>query len=233
MTEIALVGNEFAGDVSATGTIQSVLRVAAPQLANALEANPAIPQSDTIEWIAFDPTVEGLNRARGSLAIETDTNPPVVWLKVSPGGGNPMGWTALTSGGSGSASQLVYSEPYDATGSKNAGSAVTVATGNLSAALADGSGAQVCVGLLTQNWSTGDATVCGAGPLTLTTAQWDLVTGQSGGLTPGATYYVADVDAGNITSTAPSAPGDYVTVVGYAMNATTMIVQPAAPLGPL
>ena len=78
-------------------------RVAAPQLANALESSESIPQSNTVEWIAFDPSSVGLNRARGSLAIETDTNPPVVWLKISPGGGNPLSWSALSTGGGGGA----------------------------------------------------------------------------------------------------------------------------------
>src|SRR3972149_7086442 len=35
-----------------------------------------------------------------------------------------------------------------------------------------------------------------AGPLTLTTAQWDAVTGAVGGLTPGARYFVAPGPAG-------------------------------------
>lgn len=64
-----------------------------------------------------------------------------------------------------------------------------------------------------------------AGPLTLTTAQWDAVTGGSGGLTPGAPYYLSAATAGRITATAPSAGGQFVTQVGIAMSARTMLVQ--------
>lgn len=64
-----------------------------------------------------------------------------------------------------------------------------------------------------------------AGPLTLTTAQWDAVTGGSGGLTPGSTYYLSAATAGRITATAPSSGGQFVTQVGIAMSARTMLVQ--------
>lgn len=37
-----------------------------------------------------------------------------------------------------------------------------------------------------------------------TTGQWDAVTGQSGGLTPGAEYYLSNITAGAITTSAPT-----------------------------
>lgn len=42
-----------------------------------------------------------------------------------------------------------------------------------------------------------------SGPLTLLQNDWDSMTGQVGGLTPGATYYTSSATAGHLTSTAP------------------------------
>ncbi len=64
-----------------------------------------------------------------------------------------------------------------------------------------------------------------AGPLTLTTEQWDRVTGQSGGLTIGAPYFLSAATAGMLTTTAPSAGGQFQTPVGFALSPTTMMVQ--------
>lgn len=64
-----------------------------------------------------------------------------------------------------------------------------------------------------------------AGPLTLTTAQWDRVTGESGGLTPGELYYLSNT-AGMLSQT----PGDNIVQVGRAVSATTMLIQIQYPL---
>ncbi len=58
------------------------------------------------------------------------------------------------------------------------------------------------------------------GLLTATTTQWDAVTGQTGGLTSGAIYYVDPVTAGKLTSTAPSTVGQVVAPVGIALSTT-------------
>lgn len=64
-----------------------------------------------------------------------------------------------------------------------------------------------------------------AGPLTLTTAQWDARTGQTGGLTPHAIYYLSAASpGGKLTTTAPGNP-NYITPVGFALSETTMMVQ--------
>jgi hypothetical protein len=69
-----------------------------------------------------------------------------------------------------------------------------------------------------------------AGPLTLTTEQWDArVTGQSGGLTPNAIYYLSAAANGKLTKTPPSSP-DFVTPVGFALSATTMMIQIQTPV---
>lgn len=57
-----------------------------------------------------------------------------------------------------------------------------------------------------------------------TTVQWDAVTGQTGGLTFGAAYYVDPVTVGKLTSTAPTTPGQIVAPVGVALSLTDMEV---------
>lgn len=69
----------------------------------------------------------------------------------------------------------------------------------------------------------GTAQLVPAGPLTLTTVQWDAVTGAVGGLTPGARYFVAPGPAGFITDISPTAP-DTDKPVGFALDTTTMAV---------
>lgn len=63
-----------------------------------------------------------------------------------------------------------------------------------------------------------------AGPLTATTAQWDAVTGGSGGLTPGSAYYVDPANAGKLTATGTSTAGQYLAPVGRAISSTVMAV---------
>lgn len=61
------------------------------------------------------------------------------------------------------------------------------------------------------------------GPLELTHAEWDLVTGDVGGLVAGATYYLG-LASGNLTTTPPSATGDLIAVLGTALDTNTLIV---------
>ena len=85
--------------------------------------------------------------------------------------------------------------------------------------------------------------------LVATTVQWDAVTGQSGGLTPGAVYYLHPTIAGRITSTVPTAVGQFVAPVGIAVSVTELeihigttvllgevtsvdLVGPSGPMGP-
>ncbi len=60
------------------------------------------------------------------------------------------------------------------------------------------------------------------GILTASTVQWDAVTGESGGLTAGAVYFLDETTAGNLTQTAPTSDGDFVGRVGKAINTTDM-----------
>jgi hypothetical protein len=82
------------------------------------------------------------------------------------------------------------------------------------------------VGLLSQPSTSGDrGQVKSRGVLQLTEAQWNVVTGGSGGLTRGA-YYLSPATAGEIQTAIPSAGGQFATLIGVAINATTMILAP-------
>lgn len=67
--------------------------------------------------------------------------------------------------------------------------------------------------------------------LTATTAQWDAVTGESGGLTRKAVYYLSAATAGMLTTTPPSTVGQYVVEIGYAQTETMMVIGIKAPIG--
>ncbi len=67
-----------------------------------------------------------------------------------------------------------------------------------------------------------------AGLLPLTTGQWDLITGGSGGLTLGTTYYLAQFPAiGRMVDEASIVPGQLRTRVGVGLSPTTLLLQPS------
>lgn len=67
------------------------------------------------------------------------------------------------------------------------------------------------------------------GVLTLTTAEWDEVTTQTGGLTTGAVYYLSTgFHEGELTTTKPSTLDDFVTQVGVALSPTDLLIQISA-----
>lgn len=67
--------------------------------------------------------------------------------------------------------------------------------------------------------------VCLDDVLTLTTAQWDAVTGGSGGLTANTIYYLDPATAGKITVTAPTTVGQLVVEVGRSLSTVDMKVN--------
>jgi hypothetical protein len=62
------------------------------------------------------------------------------------------------------------------------------------------------------------------GLLDLPTAVWDARHGFTGGLTPGAVYYLSET-AGRMTATPPVTIGAFVTPIGFALNAETLQIQ--------
>ncbi len=68
------------------------------------------------------------------------------------------------------------------------------------------------------------------GTLIATIAQWDVVTGDSGGLTAGTVYYLDPDTAGMLTTTGPSAASKYVVRVGRAVSTTRMEISITQPI---
>ncbi len=60
------------------------------------------------------------------------------------------------------------------------------------------------------------------GSLVATTGQWDAVTGQTGGLTPGSFYYLSAATAGMLSPNAPTMDGQFVAPVGKAKSTTEL-----------
>jgi len=68
------------------------------------------------------------------------------------------------------------------------------------------------------------------GALTATEAQWDAITGDSGGLVRNAPYYLRSVTEGGLTRSAPSAGGTFKVLVGVAMSSTDFMVRIGSPV---
>jgi hypothetical protein len=68
------------------------------------------------------------------------------------------------------------------------------------------------------------------GVLVGTTAQWDAVTGQTGGLTAGSVYFLSSATAGRITTAAPTASGEYVIRIGKAISSTSIDITIQPPI---
>jgi hypothetical protein len=66
------------------------------------------------------------------------------------------------------------------------------------------------------------------GQITGTLAQWDAVTGQTGGLTPGATYYLDETNPGKLRVTPPNT-GSLV-IIGDALSETTLDLNIEKPI---
>lgn len=68
------------------------------------------------------------------------------------------------------------------------------------------------------------------GVLVASTAQWDAVTGQVGGLTVGVVYFLSPTTAGMLTVTAPSAVGELVARIGKALSETELEITIEQPV---
>lgn len=68
--------------------------------------------------------------------------------------------------------------------------------------------------------SSASGSIAVAGVLEATTTQWDIVTGQTGGLTSGSTYFLSAATNGAITSTAPGS--GHIVPVGVAISPTKL-----------
>jgi len=76
--------------------------------------------------------------------------------------------------------------------------------------------------------SAGVGNIAVEGIVTATTAQWDAVTGQTGGLTAGAAYFLDNVTTGKITTVAPTS--GFLARVGLAISTTQFKIGVAPPV---
>ena len=90
---------------------------------------------------------------------------------------------------------------------------------------ANASGTAKVIGLVSATTIAAAATgtIRKDGPLTATTVQWDAITGQTGGLTSGGSYFLSEAIAGRLTTTAPAT--GWVVPVGVALSTTDFEIQ--------
>jgi len=102
------------------------------------------------------------------------------------------------------------------------------ANGGFKKARANAAATSKVIGLVGQSPSITNA-VAGAvtldGIQTATTAEWDAVTGQTGGLTFNTKYYLDPAVAGKLTITAPTTVGQLVVEVGVALSTTDLKIN--------
>ena len=67
------------------------------------------------------------------------------------------------------------------------------------------------------------------GIVVLTTAQWDVVCGTTGGLAFGARYFLSPTTAGLMTATVPTTTGQYISEVGRGVSPTELRLEPCSP----
>lgn len=104
------------------------------------------------------------------------------------------------------------------------------APGGVKKAQADVSSTSLVLGFVAQISIT--STIAGAiqvdGILDLTTAQWDVITGDVGGLVNGATYYLDPTIAGRLTTTIPNILGQSIEIciLGLSPTQGKIILEP-------
>lgn len=103
----------------------------------------------------------------------------------------------------------------------------TDASGSFKRAQANATATSAVIGLVAQatiaNAAAGPVVLVGT--FTATTTQWDAVTGQTGGLTAGAAYFLDPATAGRLTTTAPSTTGQVVAPIGLALSTTQLEIK--------
>ena len=108
----------------------------------------------------------------------------------------------------------------------------TKGDGDVDLAQADASGTVEVLGLVKE--ASISASSSGAiqtdGVLSATTGQWDNVTGDTGGLTPGAVYWLDPSTPGGLTDTAPTTVAQYVCRLGKAVSTTELEISIEPPI---
>lgn len=100
--------------------------------------------------------------------------------------------------------------------------------GGASKAQADSLATALVLGLAVETIApAASGRVLSDGKLAAATAEWDAITGDTGGLTPGSSYFLDSATAGMLTTSAPTAEGEVVARVGRALSATILEVSVA------
>lgn len=82
-----------------------------------------------------------------------------------------------------------------------------------------------------ENTNAGGLDYQSNGVVKLTTTEWDVVAGTSGGLAEGTMYYLSDTTAGNLLPRASIVTsGHFLTQIGMAISATELQLQICAPI---
>lgn len=99
--------------------------------------------------------------------------------------------------------------------------------GSVDEAQANASGTSNVLGLAAEGITAASSgSIITNGILTLTTGEWDAVAGTTGGLSPGAKYFLSAATAGELVeATPPSAAGEYVVEVGEGLSTTEMNIR--------
>lgn len=66
------------------------------------------------------------------------------------------------------------------------------------------------------------------GKISALTTEWDAITGDTGGLVAGATYYLGGI--GGLTTTVPTTIGYYLVRLGIAVNSTDLEIKISRPI---
>ena len=104
--------------------------------------------------------------------------------------------------------------------------------GTVKMAKADALSTSEVVGLVTDvSVAASDpARILTDGRITATTAQWDAVTGETGGLTAGSVYYLSPTTAGELSTSAPTAETETVVRLGLALSSTVLEISIDRPI---
>lgn len=124
------------------------------------------------------------------------------------------------------------------TATNNSGSVIPPAasvyvdgSGDVVAAQADSLSTSRVAGLASEELIDAETgQILAVGKVSFATADWDAVTGGSGGLTPGAVYYLSPTTAGHLTTTAPTTASQTVVPVLFALTTTDAIIIKTRPI---
>ncbi len=106
----------------------------------------------------------------------------------------------------------------------------TSVAGSVNAAQANAAGTVEVLGFLKNNVAAAASGIVQTdGILAATTAEWDAITGATGGLTIGA-YWLDPDNAGRMVNTAPADAGDYVVRLGKAISTTEFEISIESPI---